>query len=1361
MCNCRRPTRYGTRDNRSPCHTPTTRDTPCTTLGDRLRFRNFEPEALEPRQLLDGGGVPPGMDLAQANWFYQNVFLPPANVAPEWNGNVATDDAGTLGPGYLAAIVARVNAYRWMAGLPGGITLDPTENDEAQQAALMMAANGQLNHDPPPTWIDYTAEGANAAGHSNLAQVNGLPSGTNSIDLFMSDLGDNNTSVGHRRWVLYPPTQTMGVGDIPAATTALYVIQPDDPPAPSVTVVAWPPAGFVPDALIPDRWSLQAPYGSDFSNATVAVTENGVSQEVEILSNSGPEYGGQAIVWNMPDAPAPQPGQQAVYAVQVDNVLINGQSQSFSYTTTSFDPSATTESTPVPAAVGFLQASAQPDTTNGSITIDVARGMNADQQFSVDYSTVDGTALAGTNYVSTSGVLTFGPGQFYSQIVVPILPGNTAQPGGTFFVTLSTPTDASVGPISSFEVEIDGLPLAQPAPPVLLPADDSGKQGDGITDVASPSLTGITFAGATVQLLDGKDDVIATATANGSGVYVIPLSGPLTPQTYQFSVEMVDQYGDVSSPSAAFSLTIVAPPTTPSAPALVPADDSGKQGDGITDVASPSLTGITFAGATVQLLDGKDDVIATATANGSGVYVIPLSGPLTPQTYQFSVEMVDQYGDVSSPSAAFSLTIVAPPTTPSAPALVPADDSGKQGDGITDVASPSLTGITSAGATVQLLDGKDDVIATATANGSGVYVIPLSGPLTPQTYQFSVEMVDQYGDVSSPSAAFSLTIVAPPTTPSAPALVPADDSGKQGDGITDVASPSLTGITFAGATVQLLDGKDDVIATATANGSGVYVIPLLGPLTPQTFQFSVETVDQYGDVSSPSAAFSLTIVAPPTTPSAPALVPADDSGKQGDGITDVGSPSLTGITFVGASVQLLDGKDDVIATATANGSGVYVIPLSGPLTPQTYQFSVETVDQYGDVSSPSAAFSPTIVAPPTTPNAPALVPADDSGEQGDGITDVGSPSLTGITFVGASVQLLDGKDDVIATATANGSGVYVLPLPGALAPQTYQYSVQTIDQYGDVSMPSMAFALTVVARPSTPTAPTLLPSDSDGSHGGETTTSITPLLIGMTIPGATVRLLGPNATVLETTIASASGGYEIQVPGPLGAGAHTYQVDVIDKYGDVSGPSPAQTITVVNPPPPPPPPPALVTVGSSQLEKIKVGTGKNAKKETVLVVQFSGALNAASADNASAYELAPIITVKAKGKGKHKKPPTTRLGPPLPPASVVYNSSNNQVTLLLRSTLNLTKPEELTVNATLVTDTLGREIDGDDDGQPGSDYIATINGSRVTPGGLPRARSPERSTTVPVTIDALLARGELADWTRTLRARREGHHQDS
>ena len=427
-----------------------------------FRRARLDLELLEPRQLL-AGGVPAGMSLAQANWFYQNVFLPPANVAPEWNGNVASDNAGTLGPDYLAAIVARVNAYRWMAGLPGGITLDPTENAEAQQAALMMAANGQLNHNPPSSWIDYTAVGADAAGHSNLGLFDNEPSGTNAIDLYMTDPGDNNTFVGHRRWVLYPPERTMGVGDIPSQASALYVIQPQDPPASSVTEVAWPPAGFVPAPLMPERWSLQGPYGADFSNATVAVTENGAPQTVEILSDNANGYGGDAVVWDMPNAPAPQSGQEVVYTVQIDNVEMDGQSQSFSYTTTSFDPSTTTNLEPVPAQVQFLQPTAQVTANGGSIVIEVARSMNADQQVSVQYNTANGTAQAGTNYVATTGTLTFDPGQFYSQIVVPILPRGAADPGGTFSISLHSPTGASIGPVGSMQVSINGAPFSPPA----------------------------------------------------------------------------------------------------------------------------------------------------------------------------------------------------------------------------------------------------------------------------------------------------------------------------------------------------------------------------------------------------------------------------------------------------------------------------------------------------------------------------------------------------------------------------------------------------------------------------------------------------------------------------------------------------------------------------------------------------------------------------------------------------------------------------------------------------------------------------------------------------------------------------------
>jgi hypothetical protein len=712
-------------------------------------------ETLECRQLLDGGGVPPGFSLAQANWFYQNVFLPPASVAPQWNGNVATGNAGSLGPDYLAAIVARINAYRWMAGIPGGVSLDSSENAADQQDALMTAANNQLSHNPPSTWVYYSPAGAQAASHSDLALG---ASGTSAIDLYMTDPGGTNSFVGHRRWILDPPTQTMGVGDIPGRSNSLWVIQTQSTPVPDVSTVAWPPAGFVPASLIPDRWSVQAPYGSDFSNATVTVTENGVPEQVEIQSNSGLNYGGQAIVWDLPDATAPEPGQQTVYNVQITNAVINGQAQSFSYTTTAFDPSTTTYLMPVPAQVGFLQTSAQVNRLDGTVTIDVARSMNADQQVSVNYATADGTATAGVNYVASSGVLTFGPGQFYGQIVVPILPGSS---GGTFSIALRSPTNASIGPISQFRVTI----TANPPPiefsaPALDPASDSGTRGDSITDDTTPFLSGWADATETIRLLDGAL-VIGTATSDAQGYYDVSVQKALTPGNYELTVYATDATGSTAASYPVY-VTIVAPPAAPSAPALLPADDSGTQGDGITDYATPRLTGFAIANRAVQLVDSSGNVLATTTASSSGSYIVRVPGALTAGTFQYRVDVIDWYGDTSVPSNPVSLTIVSAPPTPSAPTLWPADSNGRPGGETTNLASPHLTGTVFVSGTVALLTAKGVVINTTQTAPNIPYRVQVPGPLGAGSYSYKVVIIDKYGDISNPSPLGTITVASIP-----------------------------------------------------------------------------------------------------------------------------------------------------------------------------------------------------------------------------------------------------------------------------------------------------------------------------------------------------------------------------------------------------------------------------------------------------------------------------------------------------------------------------------------------------------------------------------------------------------------------
>ena len=63
----------------------------------------------------------------------------------------------------------------------------------------------------------------------------------------------------------------------------------------------------------------------------------------------------------------------------------------------------------------------------------------------VGYSTANGTALAGTDYQSTSGTLTFAPGQTSETISVPVLGGVVGTSSKTFSVTLSNPVGRHPG----------------------------------------------------------------------------------------------------------------------------------------------------------------------------------------------------------------------------------------------------------------------------------------------------------------------------------------------------------------------------------------------------------------------------------------------------------------------------------------------------------------------------------------------------------------------------------------------------------------------------------------------------------------------------------------------------------------------------------------------------------------------------------------------------------------------------------------------------------------------------------------------------------------------------------------------------
>lgn len=243
------------------------------------------------------------MSRADVALAYQTIYLPQAGVAPGWNGSTAGCVAGSTSTAFQTAVIDRVNFYRALAGVPGTVaaTGNATVRANAQAAALMMSAEGDLSHNPGPGWACYSPGGAGTNGGAGSANLALGAYGTAAIDLYMDDFGDGNEPVGHRRWLLYPPQVQMATGDIPTGTrsNALWVFGPTGTRPPTPNGVAWPPRGFVPYQVLPDtsnRWSLSYP-NANFSAAVVTMAWNGIPIPVVYDSRTANGYGDNTLVW--------------------------------------------------------------------------------------------------------------------------------------------------------------------------------------------------------------------------------------------------------------------------------------------------------------------------------------------------------------------------------------------------------------------------------------------------------------------------------------------------------------------------------------------------------------------------------------------------------------------------------------------------------------------------------------------------------------------------------------------------------------------------------------------------------------------------------------------------------------------------------------------------------------------------------------------------------------------------------------------------------------------------------------------------------------------------------------------------------
>ncbi len=128
--------------------------------------------------------------------------------------------------------------------------------------------------------------------------------------------------------------------------------------------------------------------------------------------------------------------------------------------------------------------------------------------------------------------------------------------------------------------------------------------------------------------------------------------------------------------------------------------------------------------------------------------------------------------------------------------------------------------------------------------------------------------------------------------------------------------------------------------------------------------------------------------------------------------------------------------------------------------------------------------------------------------------------------------------------------------------------------------------------------------------------------------------------------------------------------------------------------------PAPVRVVSVSIQAVRLG--KTKKTTQVIVIQFSGALDPGDAQSLGNYSLA---TIPSNKKQKSKAVALSQ---------ATYNPANNTVRLVTRSALVLNPPLKLTLLAAGLLDSLGRLLDGDDNGQPGGNSVVTLSKGGAT-----------------------------------------------
>ena len=262
-----------------------------------------------------------------------------------------------------------------------------------------------------------------------------------------------------------------------------------------------------------------------------------------------------------------------------------------------------------PPEVGALDVTAREDA--GSLDFSVGLDAASGKTVTVEYAVTAGTATAGEDFTAVpSGTLTFAVGTTAQTVSVPLLDDDVHEPDETVALTLSAPTNATVGDGSASGTIRDDAAV----PVVALGLDPSEIDEDGGESVVTASLSGkssqtvtVTVATAAVVpavsgdfMQSGATLTIATgATASTGTVRVRAVNNDVDAPDKTVTVTGTASGGNGVADPSARTLTIRDDEVTPVV--TLSLSDAAIEEDGGESVVTASLSGKSSQAVTVEV----------------------------------------------------------------------------------------------------------------------------------------------------------------------------------------------------------------------------------------------------------------------------------------------------------------------------------------------------------------------------------------------------------------------------------------------------------------------------------------------------------------------------------------------------------------------------------------------------------------------------------------------------------------------------------------------------------------------------------------------------------------------------------------